>query len=82
MQSGDLIVSGKNSIHIPIDHLPDEVRVFFKDEEDMIPCNPHADSLEYSVHTSEHEHKHHHKFVLIINWSVSGVREIGWHVSF
>ena len=81
MQSGELIVTGVNSLHIPLDRIPAEVKVHFKDELDMVPCNPHnADYLEYSVHTNHTSH--HHKFVLIIKWSVSGVREIKWHVAY
>jgi hypothetical protein len=76
MQAGELIVTGKNSIHIPLDRLPAEIKVHFKDEVEPVPCNPHnVDYLEYEVHSSNH---HHHGFVLVIKWSVSGVREIVW----
>lgn len=80
MQSGELIVTGTNSIHIPLDRMPAEVKAHFKDEAEMTPCNPHdVDYLEYAVHTSN---SHHRGFVLVIKWSVSGVREIKWHVSY
>lgn len=80
MQSGELIVTGKNSIHIHLAKLPGEVKVYFKDECDITPCNPHhVDSLEYEVHASN---THHHGFVLVINWNVSGVREIVWRASY
>jgi hypothetical protein len=80
MQSGELTVTGKNSIHIPLEHLPAEVKVYFKDDCEVVPCNPHhVDRLEYEVHTNN---KHHMHFMLIVKWDVSDVREIVWHVSF
>jgi len=80
MQSGELTVTGKNSIQIPLEHIPTEVKVHFKDHFVMVPCNPqNADSLEYEVHTTN---KHHNHFVLIIKWNVSSVREVVWHVAF
>jgi hypothetical protein len=76
MQSGELIVTGKDSIHIPLERLPAEVKVRFKDVYDIVPCNPHnVDTLEFEVHSTN---THHHRFVLIIRWDVSGVREIVW----
>jgi len=80
MQSGELIVSGKNSLHIPLERVPAEVKCYFKDEFEVVPCNPHqVDELEYEVHTSNTLRS---GFVLIIKWNVSGVREINWQVSF
>lgn len=80
MQSGELIVTGKDSIHIPLDRLPSEVKVHFKDEYELAPCNPHnADWLEYAVHSSITSRS---GYVLIIKWDVSGVREIKWHAAY
>lgn len=80
MQSGELIVTGQNSIQIPLQKMPAEVKAQFKDEVDMTPCNPHnADYLEYDVHTSNTVRS---GLVLIISWSVSSVREIVWHVFY
>ena len=79
MQSGELTVSGTNSIHISLEHMPAEVKVYFEDDDRLIPCNPHVDTLEYSVHTTN---THRHGFVLIINWSVSNLREVRWHALF
>lgn len=80
MQAGELIVAGKNSIHIPLNRMPSEVKCYFKDELEITPCNPHdVDYLEYAVHVSNTVRG---GFVLIIKWSVSGVREIKWHVSY
>lgn len=80
MQSGELIVTGKGFLNIPLDRLPAETKAWFKDEESHVPCNPHTDSLEYSVHHSNTHH--HHKFVLIIKWNVSGHREIRWEAFY
>jgi len=77
MQSGELIVTGEDSLHIPLDRNPAKVKVDFKDEVDMVPCSPHnVDSLEFTVHD------HKNKFVLIIRWSVTGAREIKWQVLY
>jgi hypothetical protein len=81
MKSGELIVTGENSLHITLDQLPAEVKVYFKEDVCMVPCNPHTlDILEYEVHTIKHHN--HNNYVLIIRWSVSGAREIEWHVAF
>lgn len=80
MQSGELIVTGRNLIHIPLDRMPSEVHCHFKDDAEMVPCNPHeVDWLEYAVHTNNTVRS---GLVLIIKWGVSGVREIKWHVSY
>lgn len=80
MQSGELIVTGKNSIHIILDRMPAEVRCHFKHEAEIVPCNPQGvDFIEYDVHTSNTVRS---GLILIIKWSVSGVREIVWHVSY
>lgn len=80
MQSGELIVTGHNSIHIPLEKMPHEAWARFKDEPTLVPCDPHnVDWLEYSVHVS---HTTRSGFVLLIKWGVSSVREIVWHVRY
>lgn len=80
MQSGELVVSGRDKIHIVLKSLPERVNVHFVDDCEIVPCNPHhTDSLEYEVHAS---HTHHHGFTLIISWHVHGVREIKWSVHY
>ena len=80
MQSGELIVIGNNSISIPLSKMPSEVKAHFKDELNFVPCNPHnADYIEYEVQVS---FKTKGGFVLVINWNVSGVREIAWHAYY
>lgn len=80
MQSGELIITGKNRISIPLNGFPSEVRAHFKDELEIVPCNPHqADTLEYEVHVSNTVRG---GFVLLITWNVTGVREIKWHVAY
>jgi hypothetical protein len=80
MQSGELIVTGKDKATIPLHKFPAEVKVRFKDHEVVVPCNPHhRDELEWEVHSSNH---HQGGFVLVISWSVTNVREIVWHASY
>jgi hypothetical protein len=81
MQSGELVVSSKGDVNILLEKLPAEVKVHFKHEKEIVPCNPsHVDELQYSVHTNNNSH--HYKFVLIIKWNVSGVREIVWEALY
>jgi len=80
-QSGELIVSGKDQVEIHLSGMPREVKCHFKDLQVCpAPCDiHHVDSLEYQVH---HSIRHHSKYVLRINWSVSSVREIVWHIFY
>jgi hypothetical protein len=81
MQQGKMFVISANSITIPLDGFPGEVRVDFSDKQpEPIPCNPNdEDSLQFAVHASSTVAS---GFVLIISWSVSGVREIKWEVDY
>lgn len=81
MQSGELIVTGKDEvrIHLQSHHYPSKVKVWFHDEICIVPCNPHhADSLEWDL---QQIHSHH-GIVLVIKWNVSGVREIKWSAHY
>ena len=79
MQSGELIVIGKDQVVILLHGMPDGIKCRFRHEHHIVPCNPHhVDSLEYEVRAN-----HHCKgYVLVIKWNVSGVREIIWHVHY
>ncbi len=80
MQSGELIVTGKDQAVIPLRGLPHRVTCHFTHPQDPVPCNPHhEDWLEYSVH---HSFSHHGGFSLHIKWEVTGVREIVWHAHY
>jgi hypothetical protein len=80
MQSGELIVTGKNNVRIRLEGFPSLIEVAFKGEECEVPCNPHhVDSLEYEVHASNTVRS---GFVLVIKWSVTNVREIKWQASY
>jgi hypothetical protein len=80
MQSGELIVTGKDKATILLNGIPSEVRVHFKHELELTPCNPHhSDTLEYEVKASNILLN---EFVLLITWDVTGVREIVWKVSY
>lgn len=82
MQSGELIVAGKDEarIHLHNHNYPSKVTVCFHDEPNVVPCNlPHIDKLEWDLHIST---SHHGKFTLFIKWEVSNVREIKWAVFY
>jgi hypothetical protein len=83
MQSGELVVTATGSLTIPLAGEPREVSVRFRHPHHHIPCNPHHhDKLEYQI-TSEHLKLHHdHLFFLVIEWEVSGIREIEWSVLY
>lgn len=73
MQSGELIVTGKDEVFITLHGTPINVNVYFKGDCDLTPCNPKDyDMLEWEMHF-----KHHH-YTLKIKWNVSGVRKILW----
>lgn len=82
MQSGELFVIGKDKAVIHLRDFPSHLVVSFKDECEIIPCNPHHyDSLEWEVCLPHHHHHTHHSthhFTLVIKWQVTGVREIHW----
>lgn len=80
MQSGELIVTGRNRATITLKGIPAEVKCQFKHEAAVVPCDPqNADTLEWEVMTDPHVPT---DFVLVITWNVSGVREIKWHVAY
>lgn len=92
MQSGTLTVTGENLTRIPLLGRPRHTEVHFTHEKEPHPCNPHHhDHLEWRIEREDedpHEHRkmpHHHQerlFFLVIEWEVSGVREIDWHVIY
>jgi hypothetical protein len=80
MQSGELVVTGKDKVYIPLHKFPSEVHAKFKHDSSVVPCNPHhADQLEYEIHVSNTVLS---GFVLLIKWNVTGVREVVWRVSY
>ena len=80
MQSGELFVTGKDSVIIVLKKLPHKVEVCFVDEPEVVPCNHHHhDKLEWQVHSNNH---HHSGFVLVIKCNVTNVREIKWRVYY
>ena len=78
MQSGELIVIGRDSVSVSLRGAPAEVCVYFEHDLEVIPCNPqHRDELEYEVLSDGIG-----DFILVISWSVTGVRGIKWKVSY
>ena len=73
MQAGQIVVTGKDEVDIRLTCNPIQVKVSFKDDEIIIPCNPKDyDELDWDIHYINGH------FVLRINWNVSGVRTIVW----
>jgi hypothetical protein len=80
MQSGELIVTGKDVATIILTGFPAEIKCHFAHEASIVPCDPqNADTLEYEVKPN---HNVHSGVILLIRWNVSGVREIKWHVAY
>ena len=93
MHKGELTVSGKGSISIPLTGRPHEVFVRFKHEHHHpTPCDHHEHDLLSGRITSvdedmnEHHrlgHEHHDRqFFISIEWDVSAIREVAWHVIY
>ena len=93
MQSGKLTVTGDGESFILLAGHPREVIVVFAKDDEHVPCNPHHhhDHLKHKIeHEDEDPHEHHkaghhhhdRKFFLVIEWRVSGVREIDWFVLY
>lgn len=81
MQSGELFVTGQDSLTINLSDYPSQVKVHFKDQCKVVPCNPHHnDNLEWEV--VHNPHSLLKDFMLKITWDVSDVREIVWHVYY
>jgi hypothetical protein len=89
MQSGELVVTGKDKVEIDLGHRhPKSVIVKFSDDCVIVPCNPrHHDELRWDVknrhhkhpHDARHDHcKHRDEYILTIKWHVTGVRTIEW----
>ena len=74
MQAGELIVAGKDTVRIELHHFPRRVEVKFTDNLNIPPCSPrHEDDLRYEVRSTASG-----KYILLIKWHVSNVREISW----
>jgi hypothetical protein len=76
VEFGEVLASGKGDVEIPLVRLPKLVEAKFKDFVDPVPCNPHHDKLHHSVE------KHHHQYLLKLNWHTSAPREIVWIAYF
>lgn len=77
-QAGELVVIGRDTVHITLDHrLVKYALVKFKDEATIVPCNPkHFDQLMFKIEKIHNKHK------LVISWEVSSPRIIEWHVRY
>lgn len=80
MQQGELIVTGTGKATITLNKFPSEVKVHFKHELELVPCNSqNADTLECEVQSDDNVTS---GFVLVISWAVTGVREVKWHAYY
>ena len=83
MQSGEIIVTGKDEAVINLKGKPSKVIVHFKDHSHVVPCNHHHhDELEWEVQRYKRHHQHLSGYVLVIKWDVTNVREIKWSASY
>lgn len=92
MQKGELTVSGKGSASIPLNGRPREVFVQFKHHHVHVPCDHHDhDKLSGRITSLDEDLKEHHRighehhdrqFFLLIEWEVSAIREVVWHVIY
>ena len=95
MSSGEITVTGKGDVQIPLLGRPRHVEVHFVNDPAWIPCNHHHhhkhDKLNYFVDSVDEDPRHHHdpvhqhrdrEYVLVIEWQVEGIREIHWHVTY
>jgi hypothetical protein len=70
MMSGELIVTGNNSIQFQLAGKPIRIAIDFADSNStLVPCNPQSnDTLDWTINGN----------ILTISWQVSGIREIKW----
>lgn len=77
IMSGEILVIGKDKLKLDLKHgRPDTVLVEFKNQPNVVPCNPQLDELEWDLHQEDGG------FILIIKWDVSSARTIIWAVNF
>lgn len=82
MQSGELIVVGKDQASFTLIKHPALIKVRFEGDGCIIPCNPqHCDFLDWQL-VGESKNLFGHKYSLLIHWRVSGVRKIVWEAFF
>ena len=80
MQQGEIIITGKGEVFIPLNAFPSEVRAYFVGEPELVPCDPHElDTIEYEVHSSNHCHG---GFVLRIKYKVHSERKVVWKAEY
>lgn len=93
MVSGELIVTGKNHAELALERRPTHVKVYFKDDCVVVPCNPtHFDELEWRIReqidrevntrSRSRDRDRHKSFFLEISWDVSASRAIMWEVIY
>ena len=93
MPSAEITVTGKGDVRIPLLGRPHHVEVHFVKEPVWVPCNHHHhhDKLEWFIDHEDEDRRHHgepghihhdRRFVLFIEWEVSGVETIHYSVTY
>lgn len=92
MATGEIVVTGKGNARVPLLGRPHHVTVRFVADPVWVPCNHHHhDKLEWFIDVEDEDRRHHHdpghihhdrKFVLFIEWEVSGVETIHWTITY
>ncbi len=75
--SGEVVVTGKDSLSLKLPRCPKDISVYFKDEGNLVPCNPCQDDL---IWVTEKCGKRNHK--LLIKWQVDGIRTVVWNIKY
>ena len=83
MQFGELDVTAKNTVEVPLRKRPEKSLVEFIGDVCWVPCNPQGfDQLAWRLVSRKVGVFGKRKWFLEISWEVTGVRKIYWEVSF
>lgn len=78
---GELVVTGTDEVCIALNGNPAHFWASFKDDCEVVPCNPHHfDALEFFVDTRFNGYHPH--YVLVIKWKVSDTRKVFWEALY
>lgn len=75
-QSGELTVCGNDFVAFPLQRRPAQVNVEFESQS-TTPCNPDEDELLFRIYRTWFG-----TYILYIEWSVSGIRDVKWNVKY
>jgi hypothetical protein len=83
-QHGEITVSREGQVNIPLEERPERVECRFKHRHQHPPCHIHDDMLRFEVIETDQfsEHHRHHRWNLLIVWSVLDLQVIEWRVEY